>query len=228
MKKFAIILYMFQVMFGSLGTIIAYIALKYFNHKPLGMQTTLDQMIKDKIYISITFEVIWVFIVNVTVEFAMPLNHYGGLLFTFIAQIFMTAIFWQLIMILVIRYLSVFHHTLLNLVDEDLILKIIRIFVLSASVISSVMGDLENSNLYPLLTDSNIENNVDWVLAKPVFTVVSICLVILIITQYKIEMFASEDDNSNSISISPLEEEEGRDGPRPRSSLNVFFPRRLG
>ena len=74
-------------MFGSLGTIIAYIALKYFNHKPLGMQTTLDQMIKDKIYISITFEVIWVFIVNVTVEFAMPLNHYGGLLFTFIPQI---------------------------------------------------------------------------------------------------------------------------------------------
>ena len=210
MKSIAIVFYMFQVTFGTFGTIIAYMALKYFNHKPLGMQTMLDQMIKDKIYISIAFEVIWVLIVNFIVEFAIPLNHYSGLLITFIAQIFTTAIFWQFTMILVIRYLSVFHHTILNLVDEKLILKIIRIFVLSAAVISTVMGDLENSNLYPLLTENHIESNDDLVLAKPVFTVVSICLVILITTQYKIEIYSRADENSHSISISgQLEDEEG-------------------
>ena len=214
MKSVAIVLYMFQVTFGTLGTIIAYVALKYFNQKPLGMQTMFDQMIKDKIYLSFFCEVIWVLILNFIVEIAIPLNHnsstmhYVGLLSTFIAQIFITAIFWQFAMILVIRYLSVFHHTFLNLVDERLILKIVRMFVLSAAVISTVMGDLENSNLYPLLTDRHIENN-DLVLAKPVFTVVSICLIILIITQYKIEMYTrAGGDNCHSISISQLEEGE--------------------
>ena len=198
MKSAAIVFYMFQVTFGTLGTIIAYMALKYFNQKPLGMQTMFDQMIKNKIYLSIACEVVWVLILNFIVEIAMPFDHYSGLLLTCIAQIFMTAIFWQFTMILVIRYLSVFHHTFLNLVDERLILKIIRMFVLSAAVISTVMGDLKNSNLYQLLTDRHIESN-DLVLAKPIFTVVSISLIILIITQYKIEMYSKTDDNCHLI-----------------------------
>ena len=205
MKSAAIVFYMFQVTFGTLGTIIAYMTLKYFNQKPLGMQTMFDQMIKDKIYLSIVCEVVWVLILNFIVEITMPLDNYGGLLLTFIAQIFITAIIWQITMILVIRYLSVFHHTFLNLVDERLILDITRMFVLSAAVISTVMGDLKNSNLYQLLTDRHIESN-DLVLAKPIFIVALISLIILIITQYKIEMYSRTDDNCHS--ISQLEEGE--------------------
>ena len=122
-------------------------------------------------------------------------------------------------MILVIRYLSVFHHTFLNLVDERLILKITRMFVLSATVISTVMGDLENSNLYQLLTDRFIESN-DLVLAKPIFTVVLISLIILIITQYKIEMYARADGNCHSI----VELEEGESN-NQRGNTNSKYKR---
>ena len=204
MKSAIIVCYIFQATFGTLGTIIAYMALKYFNQKPLGMQTMFDQMIKDKIYLSFFCEVIWVLILNFIVEIAIPLNHnsstmhYVGLLSTFIAQILITAVFWQFMMILIIRYLSVFHHTFLNLVDERFILKIIRMIVLFGAVISTVMGDLKNSNIYQLLTDRYIEGN-GLVLAKPIFTVVLISLVILIITQYKIEMYTKADDNCHSI-----------------------------
>ena len=56
MKSAVIVCYIFQATFGTLGTIIAYMALKYFNQKPLGMQTMFDQMIKDKIYLSFICE----------------------------------------------------------------------------------------------------------------------------------------------------------------------------
>ena len=48
-----IFLYVFQTISGIIGIFTAYILLKYLNQKPLGMQTILDQMIKDLIYITI-------------------------------------------------------------------------------------------------------------------------------------------------------------------------------
>ena len=48
-----IILYIFQVILGILGPIIAYLPVIYLNQKALGMQTVFDQMMKDMLYLII-------------------------------------------------------------------------------------------------------------------------------------------------------------------------------
>ena len=47
MKNQAIVLYVFRVILGIPAIFIANTSLKYFNQKPLGMQTVLDQTLKE-------------------------------------------------------------------------------------------------------------------------------------------------------------------------------------
>ena len=96
------------------------IALKYFNQKALGMQTIFDEMIKDKIYLSLlscTFAIV----MDIILEYAIPLNHYVAVPIFLCHQIIIMSELWQLIVIAIIRYLSVFHHPLLNMIDESLL-----------------------------------------------------------------------------------------------------------
>ena len=48
MKNEAVVLYVLQVILGIAAIFIANTSLKYFNQKPLGMQTVLDQTLKEK------------------------------------------------------------------------------------------------------------------------------------------------------------------------------------
>ena len=47
MKNEAVVLYVLQVILGIAAIFIANTSLKYFNQKPLGMQTVLDQTLKE-------------------------------------------------------------------------------------------------------------------------------------------------------------------------------------
>ena len=47
MKYQAVVLYFLQVILGIAAIFIANTSLKYFNQKPLGMQTVLDQTLKE-------------------------------------------------------------------------------------------------------------------------------------------------------------------------------------
>ena len=47
MKNQAIVLYVLRVILGIAAIFIANTSLKYFNQKPLGMQTVLDQTLKE-------------------------------------------------------------------------------------------------------------------------------------------------------------------------------------
>ena len=58
---------------GMVGIFIAFMVLRYLNRKALGMQTILDQMINDRIYLVIS---IWAtdIMVIISIEFMTPLN----------------------------------------------------------------------------------------------------------------------------------------------------------
>ena len=48
MKNQALVLYVLRAILGIAAIFIANTSLKYFNQKPLGMQTVLDQTLKEK------------------------------------------------------------------------------------------------------------------------------------------------------------------------------------
>ena len=173
---------------------MAYMVLKYVNNKALGMQTINDQMIKDKIYLSVLS---WIdlLITEVIDEYkSQPLNHSEALLITLLNAIVLIASVWQISMILIIRYMSVFYQNVMNNVDDCLVRRITRSFVGFTAMMSAIMIDFENMDGYQFLTgkDSNDDNLFQ---GKPMIFAVFICLIILILTQYQIEKFKKTVDS---------------------------------
>ena len=112
MNKEAILLYIFQAILGICTIFIAYVSLKYYRQKPLGMVTLFDQAIEDKIYLS-TFS----FLCNVILEVLAEYN-YTAVSIIVLVKILGTATAWQYSVIFVIRYLSVFHQNVLNNIED--------------------------------------------------------------------------------------------------------------
>ena len=103
-----ILWYTLQAFFVTLETFTAYLLLKYLKKKPLGMQTTFDQMIKDGLYIVLTHPIQFL-ILDLITEFSIPQSHYLASFNAFLLQTFFLMKGWQCIMILLIRYLSIFY-----------------------------------------------------------------------------------------------------------------------
>ena len=188
MNTKVVVLCIFKTLFEIFGLFIAYVALKYFNQKPLGMQTIFDQMIKDKIYLSIMNCLCNFFMVDVILFFmkdVIPLNHIVAHFLTFILVTLALAELWQISMILIIRYVYVFYSYLLSNVDENFIKKATRVLVGFLALMSTLMTKLQNSHTYCILTDQSVKDN-----SNPAMIVKIICFIILIVTQYKIEMFS--------------------------------------
>ena len=155
MNKQVIFLYVLQAMSGVIGLFMAYMVLKYLNHKALGMQTINDQMIKDKIYTSLLY---W--IVNIITEIIVnyksnPLNYNLALFIMLMNAFAIIASVWQMSIFLVIRYMSVFYQKLINNVDDCLIIRITRSFVRLTALISAIGIDFENLHGYEILTGKN-------------------------------------------------------------------------
>ena len=173
------------------GIFIAFMVLKYFNQKALGMQTILDQMIKDRIYLVMS---IWAtnIIIIISIEFMTPLNPYIALTISSLNRVCALAGIWQFSAILVIRYLSVFHQNLMNSVDESLVKRVARSCVAFISIISVLISDMESTEIYQLMT--MIGKIPERKVSKLFIIAAIICLIILIVTQYKIEMFRKSVD----------------------------------
>ena len=145
MNDEVIFLYAFQAIFGVMGLLMAYMVLKYLNHKALGMQTINDRMIKDLIYLSLLFwfdTTITEFIEEYKVN---PLNHKVVLLILFLNAMTVSAGIWQMSVILMMRYMSVFYQNLLNNVDDCVVVRVTRSFVIITSIMSAIMIDFENT-----------------------------------------------------------------------------------
>ena len=174
---------------GIVGIFIAFMVLKYLNRKALGMQTILDQMIKDRIYLVICIWATDIMIIT-SIEFMTPLNPYIALTITFLNRVCLIAGIWQFSAILVIRYLSVFYQNLMNSVDESCVKRVARSFVCFISIISILISDLESTAIYQLMTCKVPKRR----FSKLFIITAIVCLIILIVTQYKIEMFRKTVD----------------------------------
>ena len=120
MKIEAIILYIFQVIFILLEAYIAYLALEYLKKKPLGMQTILDEVVKDTIMCVLLNQVLRVFVSHLMLEFARQLEDAVALIVTKLVIFFTAMRLWQFFSVIIVRYMLVFYHTYLNKFDEKI------------------------------------------------------------------------------------------------------------
>ena len=196
MSSQTVFLYILLAFFGIVGMILAHLILKYLNQKPLGMQTIFDQMIKDQIYLTISLWVVHTMIL--TSACTIPINQTIALGLSLLNFMLLLAKIWQFIMILVIRYFSVFYQNIMNSLDECFVKRLVRSFVGIISIISALISDLKNTVSYHQMTQKSICHGDDILLQldlpKMLFISPIVCVIILIVTQYKIEMFKNSVD----------------------------------
>ena len=186
----AIVLYVFSVVFGLLIVCVAYLVVTYLNKKALGMQTLVDQMVKDIIYLSVFFEIIHS-VARLIIQLTRPISHSMAVLVTLVIQFVRLTGLLQLNMIFLMRYLYVFHYANLNIVDEKLMKRITRcsVGILSTILTLMAMSNVENLYAYQHLTDGDLS-----LVMHPMIITAIISLVIIIIIQFKIEMFKKSVD----------------------------------
>ena len=97
-----IFLYIIRAVITILGILEAKIMLKYFNQKALGMQTIFDQMIKDKLYLSL-LTCTCIIIVDIILEISETTNEFNATKIIFLFQLCILMELWQTIVINVIR-----------------------------------------------------------------------------------------------------------------------------
>ena len=183
------------------------------------MQTILDQMIKDRIYLVIS---IWAtdIMVIISIEFMTPLNPYIALTITFLNRVCSIAGIWQFSAILVIRYLLVFYQKLMNSVDESLVKRIARSFVTFTSIFSILISDLESTGIYQLMsiTTGKVQKyGYEFIIAA------IICLIILIVTQYQIEMFRKSVDLRGRLHQLEVWHYEGEENQEYNNESNNYY-----
>ena len=188
MEHQVIFLYLLRAFLGIWVIFIGCMSLKYINQKALGMVTIFDHMIQDLIYLSILNWMAQI-ILDLFLEFMVPLNHSIAKLVTFLCHIVRLLFVWQINVIFVIRYLSVFYQNVLNSSDDYCIKRITRCFIGSVSVMSLILYDSENSNTYSLLTKKEMKNEELIPGIGPFFIASFMCLILLIFTQYKVHCY---------------------------------------
>ncbi len=153
------------VTFYSLTTVSSlfcgYIIVKYHQNKPLGMQTLLSKVI-------ILF--IWVFsqasicatIIRALTEFFVPISKimaYMATIYNFVSAI---SFLFSIFVMLVTKYVSVFHIALVASFDEDKVLPFLWITTLGVPVILAILqyrilSSVEVGSMFQLLTGSKEE-----------------------------------------------------------------------
>ena len=190
MNSATVFLYILHAIPGVVGMIVAYLILKYLNRKPLGMQTTFDQMIKDLIYLSMLQWTVYTLILT-SIEGVTHMNDNIALTLTFFHIMLKLARIWQFSMILMIRFFSVFYQNIMNSVDECFVRRLTRSFVGIISIISALFINLEYMVVYQEMTKESMSRH-----GPPMMLLISaiVCVIVLIVTQYKIEMFKKSVD----------------------------------
>ena len=207
METEGIILQFIRAFLVIASAIKAYLIWKYFNKKALGMQTILDQVVKDFILIRIVDAIpSW----TVTLKFEnQPYDYYIALAIVTSFYFTTMATFFQMFVIVVIRYLSIFHHTMLNSVDEIKIIRTTRLFVGMMSLISTLLEAPWRGSLiadYITNKDVDIKNQLE---LKPLKFVIIMDLLFLVFVQVKVEFYNRMVDHQTE---SEEADEENQDG----------------
>ena len=222
MNNQALILYVLRAILGIAAIFIANTSLNYFNQKPLGMQTVLDQTLKETIYHSM-IALVSDIILDLFVEYA-TLTEYWAVCITFVRHTIMMAAILHYSVILVIRYMSVFHQNILDNIGDAHVMLIARIFTVIVAMLSIMSSDLENTNIYHILIKKEIENeNRLKIQSKPWLIGTLITLTLLISTQYMIEMYKREGSQLYLVNQQQIEQSDNCRNNDRNVFLVVFF-----
>ena len=185
----AVFWYIIRAVSGTVSIFTAYVVLKYLNKKVLSMRTIFDEIVKDYIYLKI---IDWLanIVMDIVVNFLIPVNNNVAMLIIISRRTIVMAGIFQLIAIMLIRYLYVFHQTLLN--NECLVMFLTRLLVACTALTTTLIGDLKNADDYYLIMGKSKEGFVHF---KTNMIFVLICLIVLIITEYKINKFKKSVDS---------------------------------
>ena len=122
----AVFWYIIRAVSGTVSIFTAYVVLKYLNKKALSMRTIFDEIVKDYIYLKIIDSLANI-VMDIVMNFLIPVNNNIAMLIIISRRTIVMAGIFQLIAIMLIRYLYVFHQTLLN--NEFLVMFMTRFFV---------------------------------------------------------------------------------------------------
>ena len=127
-----------KVLYNLIASAILVLIWKYLKNKPLEMQTLFDSMIKD--YILIVFAN---FISSnlIFIKFKDEYSHEIAMTLIKIQTCVAVAMFLQIFIALIIRYMSIFHQGYLNDFKDSVIVFISRIFVGISAVVISILED---------------------------------------------------------------------------------------
>ena len=226
MKIEVIILCIFQVLLLLLEVYIAYLALEYLKKKPLGMQTILDEVVKDTIMCVLLNQVLRVFVPHLIIEFARQLEDVVALIATKLMIFFIAMRLWQFFSVIIVRYMLVFYHTYLNMFDEKVTRRIIRSFVCISSATIALLVETKDDILYQILPGGSLDLDIlTWILTNttviiPVIFIIT--LISLIITQYQIEKFKRIVDGQSFDNLEFIQENRRDDRCRNQMNFNVY------
>ena len=164
----------------------------YINKKPLGMQTLLDQFVKDFICITILRDVASFFVFT---KFTDNYSHQVASALIIFYHFAVFAFLNQVILTLVIRYISIFHQTELNDVNDQTVILVTRIINVSWAVIAHFIDDYQSGGpIYFFLTSVDTGSVSTNYLIKIMFILV---IVLGIIVQARIEHYKKKIQPQN-------------------------------
>ena len=103
-----------------------------------------------------------------------------------------------------------------------------RIFVAIISILSELMGDFDNSNLYILLTEPDrLKISENLIHSKPILIVTFICSIISIFSHYKIEKFKKHVDSQRKFDqleeVEECQEQDNEDCELGKNTGNIII-----
>ena len=204
---------------------IYYIIKRYLNNKPLGMQTILDQVVKDLINTLIVYDIlIWLYFgVKYTNQF---IGHHLSLIAVLCCKFTNFAVVMQIIISVVLRYFYVFHQNILNLFEDSKIILMSRsllgIVCLIVTLTEVPKAKYRHDYISLMQQEKSKQNDID---NDDIIIVLILGLIITIFVQIRIELFKKMVDSkseSNQMEIGTTERMENEIDPELKKNLLRF------
>ena len=194
------ILSIIKVICCAASCMIYYLVWKYLKQKALGMQTLLDLVIKDHILVQ-TFVNIMTTLPVIKTRYVCQsnenCNHILALVMLHVGHFSFAVLLLQIFVTIGIRYMSIFHQTVLNDIPDKKVIRTCRIFVFCFAVMSNLLDNIgPGDHVYAYLTDTKTTYQDEHVFSLIFIAIVN--LIGIIYVQFSIEFYtASEQSNLN-------------------------------
>ena len=188
----------FKGIFGIISGIMLYLIWKYLSKKPLGLETLFDLLIKDLI-LTLAMSLITFQISMIKAKYFCPKNndqciHVLALAVLHLGHFNFAAILMQILVCNIVRYLSIFHQSVLTEISDKKIVKMARLVVLFSAFLSNLLDNIgQGDHLYTHLTDAPKVEMTD----EHIYTIVLMLvlnIVVLLWIQVKIEKYEKKVD----------------------------------